>query len=145
MVIQLARLGAVQVQRLGAVTLTLKRPPPELACWLVGSIANVQPAWATLSVRPATAIVPLRGLAAPLGATVYVIVALPAPVPVAVTVIQSAWLAASQPQSPAVVMVRLPSPPSASKESLAGAVEYTHGGGGGDVVMRCTVPPRPTT
>ena len=69
-VIQLARLTAAQGHPPGAVTSTPALPPPDPACWLVGSMANVQPTpCATLNVCPATAIVPVRGPVPPLGAT----------------------------------------------------------------------------
>ena len=111
--IQPALLTAVQPHPLGAVTVTLPVPPLAVKFLLVGEIEEVHGTsfWVTVKVCPAMKIAPVRGLASRLDATEYVTVPLPVPLLPDVIVIQLAWLAANQLQSPDVVTATLPSPP----------------------------------
>jgi hypothetical protein len=70
-VIQAALLTAVQVQPVGAVTETLLVPPAAVLDALVADSANVHvtPLCVTVTVCPATVIVPVRDVPAGLAAT----------------------------------------------------------------------------
>jgi hypothetical protein len=102
------------------------------------------PAWLTTSIWPPAEITPER-LPPAFAATEYCRVAVPVPLAAEVIVIQLESLAASHVQSDVVVSVAVWLPPPAGTDCAVGESANEHGAGGGDAVIRWTVPPRATT
>jgi len=128
-------LAATQTHAVWVMTDTLPVSPLLGTERLLGESVNVQevlPGWLTPNVNTAAAVVPVivmlpdcgsgEGLAATVNDTD------PAPLPVApdVMLTQLSLLTADHEQPAAVVTVRLPFPPVAGIEALAGEMEYVH-------------------
>jgi len=123
-------LAAVQLHPLPAVTPTLPLPPPAAYDALVGEIEYVQeevPACVTVTVWPATVIVPVRELVLVLAATVYLTVPLPLTLRVGLLMtIHEADEDADHLHFLTAVTVMVPVPPAAVKLALVGDTPYVH-------------------
>ena len=83
---------------------------------------DVVPGWVTVNACPPTVMVPVRDELEPLAATAYETEPLPLPLP-EVTVSHAELLVADQEHPEEVLTAKLPLPPEAPEEALAGARE----------------------
>ena len=113
MVSHASLLAAVQAQPVDVVTAIVPDPPADATFADAGEIASahVMPACVRVNVLPPAVSVPVRGVVAVFGATLYVTEPLPLPVAPALIVIHASLLVAVHAQPVDVATATVPVPP----------------------------------